>query len=301
MMQLNFSADQATNNLIQHAISPMIEIGAYEALWDTKGMSFKKLAELFQKSPNTTPSDHVPAEVAQDYVDKVQSLWKKHNMGGIGVRVHGAAEYPHALRDAKHPVELVYFQGWWDLVNTRSVAIVGSRNASPEGVRRAKKLGYLLAKADITIVSGLARGIDQAAHAGALKAGGRIIGVIGTPLTESYPAENRALQKLIAEEHLLVSQVPFFRYSNQGPNINRMFFPERNKVMSALTSATIIVEAGQTSGTLIQARAALEQNRKLFILQSCFENKSITWPANYEKKGAIRVKDIEDILGHLNA
>jgi len=98
----------------------------------------------------------------------------------------------------------------------------------------------------------------------------------------------------------LISQVPFLKYESQDFRINRTFFPERNKTMSALTEATIIVEASNTSGSLIQARAAIQQGRKLFILNSCFENKDISWPEYYRKKGAIRVYDFNDILTNLN-
>ena len=112
-----------------------------------------------------------------------------------------------------------------------------------------------------------------------LEEGGRTIGVIGTPLTSVYPKQNAALQEKIAQEHLLISQVPFKRYSEQDFRLNRSFFPERNVTMSALSDATIIVEASDTSGTLYQARAALRQKRKLFILNNCFENASLKWPA----------------------
>jgi DNA processing protein len=152
-----------------------------------------------------------------------------------------------------------------------------------------------LVKDGFTIVSGLASGIDTMAHSTAIENGGRTIAVIGTPLNQVYPKENEGLQKLIAKEHLLVSQVPFLRYSSQGIKGNRLFFPERNKTMSALTEATIIIEASETSGTLVQARAALQQGRHLFILDSCFHNKDITWPLRFERQGAIRVKDYEDI------
>ena len=107
------------------------------------------------------------------------------------------------------------------------------------------------------------------------------------------------LQEFISKNHLLISQVPFIRYENQDYRMNRLFFPERNVTMSAITEATVIVEASDTSGTLIQARAALQQKRKLFILDSCFKNPSISWPSKYEKKGAIRVRDYEDIKQHL--
>lgn len=150
---------------------------------------------------------------------------------------------------------------------------------------------------DFVVVSGLAAGIDTAAHMAALECGGETIAIIGTPLGDVYPKENHALQQRIAKEHLLISQVPVLRHSKQGPEYNRLFFPERNITMSALTEATVIIEAGKTSGTLVQARAALGQRRKLFILDSCFE--SADWPARLSKQGAIRVTEPEDILRSL--
>lgn len=208
-------------------------------------------------------------------------------------------EYPQKLRDARHPIEVLYYQGWWDLVNTPSVAVVGSRKVSDEGVRRTRKLVRCLVNDGFTIVSGLAEGVDTCAHKTALEFGGKTIAVIGTPLSHNYPKQNSELQKKIREEFLLISQVPFQRYLDQDFRSNRIFFPERNVTMSALTEATIIVEASDTSGTLIQARAALAQGRKLFILDSCFHNSSISWPAKYEAQGAIRVRDYDDIRKHL--
>ena len=152
---------------------------------------------------------------------------------------------------------------------------------------------------NFTIVSGLAEGVDTAAHETAIGEGGQTIAVIGTPLGQSYPKANTALQKKIAENFLLVSQIPVERYEAQNPKTNRFFFPERNKTMSALAKATIIVEAGETSGTLTQAREALKQGRKLFILNSCFEVPGLTWPKKYEEQGAIRVRDYDDIRRQL--
>jgi DNA processing protein len=152
-----------------------------------------------------------------------------------------------------------------------------------------------------TIVSGLARGIDTIAHQTAIAAGGLTVGVLGTPLSHSYPNENKELQKRLAEDYLLISQVPIIRYSQQHPNQNRFFFPQRNITMSALTEATVIVEAGETSGTLVQARAAIAQKRKLFILDNCFRNPAITWPAKFQEQGAIRVREYDDIREHLSS
>ena len=119
--------------------------------------------------------------------------------------------------------------------------------------------------------------------------------VIGTPLGVYYPAQNRSLQEKIAADFLLISQVPVLRYLSQKVPQNKLFFPERNVTMSALTEATVIVEAGETSGTLTQARAALYQGRKLFILDSCFQREDLTWPQTFEQRGAVRVRDSEDI------
>ena len=147
-------------------------------------------------------------------------------------------------------------------------------------------------------MSGLATGINTEAHQAAIEAGGRTISVIGTALNEVYPKENAELQKRISKEFLLVTQVPFYQYSMQDYRRNRSFFPERNKTMSALSQATIIVEASETSGTLIQARAALQQGRKLFILKSCFDQ-GLEWPERFLKRGAVKIEDGSEILEQL--
>ena len=285
---------------VNKPISPLLEMGAYEYLWLQEGQSFKRMAEMFKKHPNTIPSELVSHE---DAIRTATEIWK--DVEGdpsklFNIRVHGANGYPAQLRDAKYPVEVLYYKGTWALTETRSVAIVGSRNVSAEGAKRAKAIARMLAESGYTIVSGLAKGVDTAAHTGALEANGKTIAVIGTPITEYYPKENQSLQDLIATEHLLISQVPILKSKSQDFRLNRFFFPERNKTMSALTLATVIVEAGETSGTLVQARAALEQGRKLFIMDSCFRNTSISWPAKYEAQGAIRIHDFEDIKWHLD-
>ena len=236
---------------------------------------------------------------AREYADFVQRRFREAEVTRYGVRVHGAGEYPQKLRDAAHPIELLYYQGWWDLAESRSVAVVGTRKPSPDGIARTRKLVKALVKDNFTIVSGLAAGVDTVAHETAIAEGGRTIAVIGTPLSHTYPRENAELQRKIASEFLLISQVPVKRYERQDYRRNRLFFPERNITMSALTEATIIVEAGETSGTLIQARAALHQGRKLFILDNCFQ-KGLSWPQKFADKGAVRVVDYDDIRQHLS-
>jgi DNA processing protein len=282
--------------LANKAINTRIEIGAYEYLWQQPSTSTRKLAGLFEQNPGGLPSDLVDNDVAERTANEVVSQLQKRGIKRFGVRINGAHDYPLRLRDATDPIEILYFLGSWELAEApRRVAVVGTRKVSAEGAARTRKLVRELARHDYTVVSGLAQGVDTIAHQIAIESGGRTIAVIGTPISEVYPKENAELQRRIAEQYLLISQVPVLRYKNQSPQWNRLFFPERNKTMSALTEATIIVEASETSGTLIQAQAALKQGPNLFILESNFQNPDISWPAKYEKLGAIRVREFEGI------
>ena len=284
----------------ERAVSPYREMGAYEVLWSDPDTTFRSLAKRFADRPGCVPSDFVPRDDALACAAFVQQRFADASVPRFGVRVHGAGEYPERLRDARHPVELLYYCGWWDLVASRSVAVVGTRKPSREGLFRTRRLVRELVADGFTVVSGLAAGVDRIAHETAIESNGRTIAVIGTPLSHVYPKAHAALQHDIAERFLLISPVPVKRYESQDYRRNRLFFPERNVVMSALTEATIIVEAGETSGTLIQARAALQQGRKLFVLDSCFRNPRLTWPARLASKGAVRVAEYEDIRRDLS-
>ena len=296
---MNTNLSLKLGGFLESAVSPQKEMAAYEALWCQPKASFKTIADKFRSAKDALPSQLVPPETIEKYKILLNEVIEKYHVDPFGIRVNGINEYPVKLRDARNPIEVFYYQGWWDLVDSPSVSVVGSRKVSREGIQRTRKLVKHLVDDDFTIVSGLAEGVDTAAHTAALELSGRTIAVIGTPLSHNYPSRNAELQKVIKKEHLLISQVPFKRYTEQDYRMNRGFFPERNITMSALSQATVIVEASDTSGTLYQARAAISQNRKLFILDSCFKNTGISWPAKYEKKGAIRVTDYEDIRRHL--
>lgn len=287
--------------LANKPINTLAEIGAYEHLWQQPNTSTKKLEQLFESHPGSLPSDLVDIDVAERTAAEVVRHFNESGIRRFGVRIHGTHDYPSRLRDAVEPVEMLYYLGSWELAEApRRVAVVGTRKVSSEGAARTRKLVKALVEHDFTVVSGLAQGVDTIAHETAIKYGGRTIAVIGTPISEVYPKENGDLQRRIAEDYLVVSQVPVLRYMSQTWKGNRFFFPERNKTMSALTEATIIVEASETSGTLIQAQAALNQGRKLFILESNFHNSAITWPAKFEKLGAIRVREFNDIVQSLS-
>ena len=283
----------------KRAVSPTTEMAAYEALWVKDGMTFKKIADAFKQNPDMLPSELVSPSEIHEALEKIKSEVDGSIRHNFGVRVNGTFEYPKKLRDAKNPLEVFYYQGDWDLIFSPSIAIVGARKVSEEGARRTRKLVKSLVGDGYTIVSGLAEGVDTIAHETAIAFGGKTIAVIGTPLDQVYPKKNSELQREIAKNHLLISQVPFLKYKKQDYRINRGFFPERNITMSAISMATVIIEASDTSGTLYQARAAIAQDRKLFILDSCFKNQRISWPQRFEKKGAIRVVSYQDIKDSL--
>lgn len=297
--------------LFEEAIEPRAELLAYEALWAQSGQTEKTLAQLFASHQGTSPRDlfaRLPVDVhaspagrtrGEDLIEEVKR--QLANLRNVSICVRGMAQYPERLRDARYPVELFYYRGDLSLTERPCVSIVGAREASEDGMKRAQKLARGLVKNGYTIVSGLARGIDTAALTEAIRCNGKVIAVIGTPITEYYPKENRDLQDLIGLRHLLMSQVPIVRYQIEGFNQHRIHFPQRNVTMAALSQATVIVEASETSGTHSQALACFQQGngRKLFILNSCFERPGIRWPHLYEEKGAIRVRVIDDILQHL--
>ena len=172
------------------AVSPFREMGAYEALWSDPHTTFRSLSKRFAEHPGSVPSDFVPPVDAEECATFVQQRFAAAQISHFGVRVHGAGEYPEKLRDATHPIEFLYYQGWWDLVASRSVAVVGTRNPSPDGLARTRRLTRELVSDDFTVVSGLAAGIDRAAHDTAIEHQGRTISPSsGRPCRASIPIE----------------------------------------------------------------------------------------------------------------
>lgn len=161
------------------------------------------------------------------------------------------------------------------LVHNKCVAIVGTRGVSADGAARSRRLARELAAAGVVIVSGLAKGVDTEALTAAIEAGGRVIAVIGTPIDRAYPAENSALQERIYRDHLLVSQFA------PGERVYPSNFPERNKLMAALSEGTAIIEAGDTSGTLHQAAECGRLGRWLFIAKNVVDDPSLQWPKRF--------------------
>ncbi len=189
---------------------------------------------------------------------------------------------------------LLYVAGRIELLREgRRVAIVGSRRASDEGLKRAARLARVLIEHEIIVVSGLAEGIDTAAHRSAIHHGGRTIAVIGTSLDGAYPPSNIELQQQIARDHLLISQFA------SGRPVLRQNFVIRNRTMALISDASVIVEAGEGSGSLSQGWEALRLGRPLFLMKSVVENAGLTWPAEMLDYGARVLTEPEEVLDSL--
>jgi DNA processing protein len=183
----------------------------------------------------------------------------------------------------------LYFAGDPQILRTPCVAVVGSRKATGEGRARAARLVRLLVERGVTVVSGLAEGIDTAAHRSAIECGGRTIAVLGTPLDECFPAKNADLLQAIKERHLAISQFA------PGTKTGRHSFPIRNRTMALLSDATVIIEAQEGSGSLHQAWEALRLGRQLFLAKSLFDDPSLGFPRELERYGAEALVDEESV------
>lgn len=203
--------------------------------------------------------------------------------------------YPTALRDLADPPIVLYSRGaWTPSDSTRSVAVVGSRMATHYGRICANTISCELAEAGITIISGLARGIDTAAHNGALDACGRTIAVIGAGLNKLYPEENRELARRIEEGHgAVVSELPM----NMPPS--KTTFPMRNRIVSGWSQATLVVEAPARSGALITARMAGEQGRTVFCIPGPVDKHSSDGCHTLIRDGAILASNAKDIISDM--
>lgn len=285
---------------LHDVVDPYDEALAYEYLYSVPHSSLKTISE------QTVNRGVLPTEalaeviVLPDEYSKVKDFFDKR-LGAFDVAVNNTPSYPSRLAVANERVPLIYYRGNINLVDKKSVSVVGARAASEKGLARAARLARILAQNGIVVVSGLAAGVDTAALTSCMEHGGSAIGVIGTPIDEVYPKQNAGLQREIAQNHLLVSQVPFYRYAHQPFDSKRQYFRERNVTMAAISNATVIVEASDKSGSLIQANACIKQGRDLFIMKSCLDNPNVTWPRRFVKAGAHVLEDPDDLLKTIGA
>lgn len=198
--------------------------------------------------------------------------------------------------ERKNSPDAFFYHGNFSLLEKgRRVSVVGSRKVSDIGISRVDFIVKKLVQNDITVVSGLAEGVDTAAHSCAIKYGGNTISVIGTPLDQYYPKKNKDLQDLIAKDHLLISQ-----FSSGYPTTPKNF-PMRNRTMALISDATIIIEASEKSGTMHQGWEALRLGRNLYILENIISEHNISWANEMLQYGAeiLTNDNIQDILEEL--
>ena len=199
-------------------------------------------------------------------------------------------DYPELLKQIHDPPLALYVQGTLEKKDKQSVAVVGTRRASHYGLSVADRLGYQLAKCGLVVVSGLARGIDSAAHQGALKGGGRTIAVLGSALDTLYPPENAELARKITKQGAVISEYTL------GREADRTTFPYRNRIISGMSMGAVIVEADTKSGAMMTADAALDQGRSVFAVPGRIDQPGSHGPHRLIKNGARLVEDIDDIL-----
>lgn len=200
-------------------------------------------------------------------------------------------DYPLNLRTIFNLPPFLFVIGGLEAEDAFGVAVVGTRTPTAAGVRRARRMAEALARTEVTVLSGLARGIDSAAHEACLDSGGRTIAVLGSGLLRIYPPENESLASRIARHGAVVSQ---FWPDAPPAHYN---FPRRNVVTSGMSQGTVVIEASATSGAKMQARLALEHGKRVFLLSSLVREHE--WAARYSRRGAIVVNDVADVLRHL--
>lgn len=218
---------------------------------------------------------------------------KKAAKQGIRIVTFIDDEYPEALKEIHDPPLALYIKGNIAPPDRHALAIVGTRHATHYGSSVADRLAYGLSKAGFTIISGLARGIDTVAHQAALKAGGRTLGVLGGAIDQFYPRENRELGDRMAAQGAVISEYPL------GRPPDRQTFPYRNRIVAGMTMGLIVVEAGEKSGAVITANAALEQGRHVFAVPGRIDNPAARGCHALIKTGAKLVETIDDIVDEL--
>lgn len=243
-------------------------------------------------------SEVVPQRFAQalrshDCAQDIDAALRWAEQPGNSILTLADAEYPSRLLETADPPTLLYAKGNVGLLNSPGVAIVGSRNPTPQGSRDAESFAGALADAGVTVISGLAAGIDAAAHRGGLKGRGSTVAVVGTGADRVYPASNHDLAQRLASDGLLVSEFPL------GTPAIGSNFPRRNRIISGLSIGVLVVEAAMRSGSLITARLAAEQGRDVFAMPGSIHSPLSKGCHRLIKEGAKLVESAEDVLSEL--
>jgi len=259
--------------------------------------AFSSPEKIFQASKKDIRSQAGLSERVADNIvgfspDASEILKEMEIISNLGAHVitRWDAEYPQNLKEIYDPPALLFARGRFTPEDSKAVAVVGTRNPTRYGIELAQAITRDLVHAGVTIVSGLARGIDTAAHWAAIRNDGRTIGVLGCGIDICYPRENKDLVSVIEQQGAIISE---FRPGVAPLKTN---FYRRNRIVSGLTKGTLIVEAAPRSGSLITAAHALDQNREVFALPGSVFNKRSWGPHHLLKQGAALVESAQDVI-----
>ncbi len=256
-------------------------------------------AAVLKANPNQLREiPHIGDKLSEQFVRALRSIRLEGEIEQIARhKVHlvavGEPGYPESLAQIADPPTLLYCRGQLTSADSRAIAIVGSRNCTAYGRRMTERIASELVRAGYTIISGLARGIDGCAHAAALKAGGRTIAVLAGGLSSIYPPEHAELASAVSEAGCLVSETPMTLPPQPG------MFHARNRIISGLAKAVVVIEASERSGALITAGHAAEQNRELFAVPGNADSPTSTGTLRLIRDGARLIRSADDILEDL--
>ena len=259
------------------------EFGSPDAIFAASSLSLKALTK-----PDVVAA--INLGIHEDVINPVFD-WLEDSNNHVVTLADG--DYPQSLLNISDPPLLLYVKGRLDLLNQPAFSIVGSRHATPQGIKNAEAFSESLSNQGLCIISGMAHGIDAAAHRGGLKARGSSIAVVGTGLDKVYPAANRELAHALAHQGVLISEFPLGT-PPLAPN-----FPRRNRIISGLGLGCLVVEASLQSGSLITARLAMEQGRDVFAIPGSIHSPQSKGCHSLIKQGAKLVETAQDVLEEL--
>ncbi|MEE8451926.1 MAG: DNA-processing protein DprA [Thermoguttaceae bacterium] len=272
-------------------VGPMIRQSLLERFGSARAVLEAAPSQL-QTVPGVGPKlmRKITEDAEQIDVQGEIDLCRQH---GVEIVMESHDHYPRMLREIHDPPGVLFVRGRLTPEDALAVAVVGTRHGSRYGLRQAEQLGGSLARAGLTVVSGLARGIDSAAHRGALAAGGRTIAVLGSGVLNIYPPEHEELARQVIAQGALLSEAPPLAQPLAGT------FPQRNRLISGLSLGVVVVEAAQRSGALITARHAMEQGREVFAVPGQVDTRTAAGCHRLIRDGAKLVETVDDVLEEL--
>lgn len=274
-----------------HGVGPKLMAGLinhFESATHTLNATLSQLGQVPRVGPKLAASIREGSQ--SDLYDKVLSHCRDAN---IDVVLIGDRNYPRLLSEISDPPVLLFTKGGFCPTDQLSIAMVGTRHCTHYGQTMAKRLAQTLSKYGLTVVSGLARGIDGICHRATLESGGRTIAVLGGSLTSIYPPEHESLANEITKQGVLISETHPFAKPKAG------VFPQRNRIISGLCLGVIVIEAAEKSGSLITARHAGDQGRDLFAVPGPATSRMSRGCNALIRDGAILIQDAEDVIEHL--